>query len=271
MTRVPPPDLPAPLIVLVRPQMGENIGAAARAMLNFGLSGLRLVAPRDGWPNPKATAMASGAAPVLDQVRVFDSVAEAVADCHFVAATTARQRGLFIPVLTPEEALRRTHAEIAAGRRTAILFGAEKTGLETDELALADAILTIPVNPDFSSLNLAQAVGVVAYEWGRASALPQNFASPYVETPADRGTVEGMVQHLFATLRETGYFYPPDKRPTLERNIRTLFVNAGLTEAEVRLFRGIIRQLDRAIAGEPGTSRDTPTDKLDTGAGPGRE
>ena len=148
----------APIILLHRPQLGENIGSVARVMLNFGLMELRLIAPRDGWPNPKAGAMASGAAEVIDRVRVFDTVADAVADCEFVIATTARQRGLFLPVLTPQEAAVKLREATAAGQRTAMLFGAEKAGLETQEAALANALVTIPVNPDFPSLNLAQAV-----------------------------------------------------------------------------------------------------------------
>ncbi len=237
-----------PIIVLVRPQMGENIGAAARAMLNFNLTGLRLVAPRDGWPNPKAKATAAGAGSVLDGVQVFDTVAEAVADCEHVLATTARQRGLFIPVYEPEEAAQHLRGWTEGDRRSAVLFGAEKTGLETDELAHADAILTIPVNPSFASLNLAQAVIVVAYEWARAQNTPALFTSPYEESPAPKQSLEGMLGHLSEVLDRAGYFYPDDKRPVLERNLRTLFTNAQLTEAELRLFRGVLRQLDRAIS-----------------------
>lgn len=230
-------------MVLVRPQMGENIGAAARAMLNFGLSGMRLVAPRDGWPNPKAKAMASGAAKVIDGVRVFDTVEAAVADCHHVVATTARQRGLFLPVHTPQTVGVQLRSWSAEGRRTAILFGAEKTGLETDELSVADALITIPVNPDFSSLNLAQAVLLLAYEWSQAGGQDPLFQSPYDRTPADRGTLDGMVGHLNQALDQAGYFHPEERRPTLERNIRTLFTNAQLTDAETRLFRGMVRQI----------------------------
>ncbi len=227
--------------------MGENIGAAARAMLNFGLSGMRLVAPRDGWPNPKAKAMASGAAAVIDGVRVFDTVAEAVADCDHVVATTARQRGLFLPVHTPQTVGTELQKWSGEGRRTAMLFGAEKTGLETDELAMADALVTIPVNPDFSSLNLAQAVLLLAYEWSQAGGQSPLFESPYEEAPASRGVQEGMVEHLFEALDRAGYFYPEEKRATLQRNIRTLFTNAQLTEPETRLFRGMVRQLMRHL------------------------
>ncbi len=234
-----------PLIVLVRPQMGENIGAAARAMLNFGLTGLRLVEPRDGWPNPRAGAMAAGASDVIDKARVFGSVAEAVADCTHVLATTARHRGLFVPVHEPPEAAAVLQGHAQNGHCTAVLFGGEKSGLSTDDLSHADAILTVPVNPEFSSLNLAQAVLLVAYEWSRAAASGQRFESPYDETPAPREAVEGMIAHLFGALDEAGYFYPEAKRPTLERNLRTMLTHAKLTEAETRLFRGVVRQLAR--------------------------
>ncbi|MEM9420927.1 MAG: RNA methyltransferase [Pseudomonadota bacterium] len=246
----PPASPIVPLVILVRPQMGENIGAAARAMLNFGISSMRLVAPRDGWPNPKAKAMASGAGVVIDSVRVFDSVADAVADCDHVVATTARQRGLFLPVHTPQEVGPVLRGWSAQGRRSAILFGAEKTGLETDELAMADALITIPVNPAFSSLNLAQAVLLLAYEWSQAGERDPLFTSPYDAAPAPRAAQEGMVEHLFEALDRVGYFYPEARRLTLERNIRTLFTNAKLTEPETRLFRGMVRQMMRHLPDE---------------------
>ncbi|MGV6820634.1 MAG: RNA methyltransferase [Parvularcula sp.] len=244
----------SPTIVLVRPQMGENIGAAARAMLNFGVTALRLVSPRDAWPNARATAMAAGASSVLDNVELFSSVAEAIADCQYTVATTIRQRGLFLPVLEPAEALGEVNKRLGAGQRTAILFGAEKAGLETDEASYADAILTIPVNPDFSSLNLAQAVALVSYEWSRQRDLPPVFGSPYIDEVASRGEVEGMVSHMIEALDQTGYFFPPDKRPTLERNIRTLLSNAKMSPAEIQSFRGLIRQLAR------GARRDENSD-----------
>ncbi|MEO1041659.1 MAG: RNA methyltransferase [Pseudomonadota bacterium] len=231
-----------PLIVLVRPQMGENIGAAARAMLNFGLDGMRIVAPRDGWPNPKATTMAAGAGRVLDSARVFETVREATADCTYVLATTARQRGLFLPVYDAEESAQIARQHLSLGERTAILFGAEKAGLETDDVAHADAILTLPVNPGFSSLNLAQAVLLIAYEWRRSEDRSLPFQSPYEEAPAEREEVDAMLDHLGGVLEEAGYFYPPDKRKILERNIRTMFTHAKLTVAEIRLFRGLVRQ-----------------------------
>lgn len=229
-------------MVLVRPQMGENIGAAARAMLNFGLSAMRIVEPRDGWPNPKATAMAAGAGRVLDGARIFPDVRSAVADCTYVVATTARQRGVFLPVLDAEQAAAEIRGRSALGERTAILFGAEKSGLETDDVAMADAILTLPVNPDFASLNLAQAVLVTAYEWRQAASKDLPFESPYDDAPAKREELDAMLDHLNGVLEEAGYFYLPDKRKTLERNLRTMFTHAKFTPAELRLFRGIVRQ-----------------------------
>ena len=246
-----------PIFILVRPQMGENIGAAARAMLNFRLDAMRLVAPRDGWPNPAAKAMAAGAGRVLDGARGFGSVAEAVADCTHVLATTARHRGLFVPVQEPEAAARDLVALGGRGERTAVLFGGEKAGLSTDDLAYADAILTVPINPDFPSLNLAQAVLLVAYEWSRQQGSGARFDSPYDQKPAGRAATEGLLGQLFAALDASGYFYPAAKRPTMERNLRTLFQNAKLTEAETRLFRGVVRQFARAQDGrveEPGAA-----------------
>lgn len=225
--------------------MGENIGAAARAMLNFGLTGMRLVAPRDGWPNERAAATAAGASAVLDQVEVFETVSDAIADCQYTLATTVRQRGLFLPVVEPAEAAPELRRRAEGGQRTAILFGAEKAGLETDEVAHADAILTIPVNPGFSSLNLAQAVIVIAYEWSRQVGFEPMFGSAYDDAVATREQVEGVAGHLIEALDQAGYFYPPDKRPTMERNIRTLMSNADMTPAEIQLFRGMIRQLMR--------------------------
>src|SRR5688500_13321036 len=194
----------APTIVLVRPQLGENIGKAARAMLNFGLVEMRLVTPRDGWPNPAAGPAASGADQVLAAAQVFDSVAEAVADCAHVYATTVRKRGVTKPVLTPEAAARDIGSQ--AGR-SAILFGPERSGLETEDVALARAIITVPINPEFGSLNLAQAVILCAYEWSKSQALAQ----PTVEEllpPAPQEELEGMIAHLERLLEPKRYFFP---------------------------------------------------------------
>jgi tRNA/rRNA methyltransferase len=230
---------PPPVIVLVRPQLGENIGKAARAMLNFGLTELRLVTPRDGWPNPSAGPAASGADAVLDKAVVFDSVAAAVADCPHVYATTVRKRGVTKPVLTPEGAARAIHA---APARAAILFGAERSGLATDDVALARAIVTVPINPAFSSLNLAQAVILVAYEWSKGMGLasPPETALP---DPAPHAELEGMIGQLEGMLAETGYYFPPDRAPTARRTLRTLLTKPGWSSMEIRTLRGVLSAL----------------------------
>ncbi|HEX9931861.1 MAG TPA: RNA methyltransferase [Allosphingosinicella sp.] len=231
---------PPPAIVLVRPQLGENIGKAARAMLNFGLSDLRLVAPRDGWPNPSAGPAASGADIVLEQARVFETAAEAVADCAHVYATTVRKRGLVVPVVTPEEAAReiRTQSE-----RSAILFGAERSGLETDEVAIAGKILTVPINPDFRSLNLAQAVILVAYEWSKHEALAVPTLGEEAEPRASQAQLEGLIGQIEESLEAAGYYHPPDRTPTTKNTIRTILGKAGWSNREVQALRGVIRAL----------------------------
>lgn len=229
----------SPSIVLVRPQLGENIGKAARAMLNFGLTDLRLVAPRDGWPNPQAGPAASGADVVLERARVFDSAAEAVADCAHVYATTVRKRGVTKPVVTPEAAARAIHGEPG---RSAILFGPERSGLETDDVAVARTIVTVPINPDFGSLNLAQAVILVAYEWSKGQAL----ASPpeqEIDAPAPQVELDGMIGQLDAMLDAAGYFFPPDRTPATRRTLRTLLTKPGWSSQEVRTLRGVLSAL----------------------------
>jgi tRNA/rRNA methyltransferase len=229
----------SPIVVLVRPQLGQNIGKAARAMLNFGLTELRLVEPRDGWPNPDAGPAASGADVVLEKAQVFATVAEAIADCSTVYASTVRRRDLIMPVLSPEEMA----AEIAASPgRSAMLFGPERAGLETDEVALANAIVTVPINPEFGSVNLAQAVILLAYEWSKRSAL----ASPTtkeVEEPAPQGEVEGMIAQLEEELEAKGYFHPPSRSQATKNTIRTIFMKTGWSSREVKAIRGIIRAL----------------------------
>jgi len=236
---------PSPLFVLDRPQMGENIGAAARAMLNFGVTGLRLVNPRDGWPNPKAAAMASGASAVIDAAKVFETVSDAVADCTFVVATTARRRELSLPVLAPDEAAGALRKRIDIGERCAVLFGGERNGLSTDDVARADAILSIPVNPAFASINLAQAALIVAYEWSRgAGAVAAPAGDPLAdERAASRGDVERLVDHLETELDGAGYFFPAEMRDTMARNIRVALTRAGFTESEVRTLRGVVKTL----------------------------
>lgn len=230
----------APVIVLVRPQLGENIGKAARAMLNFGLAEMRLVSPRDGWPNPSAGPAASGADVVLEQARVFDSVAAAVADCEHVYATTVRKRGVTKPVVTPAEAAAEIHT---APGRSAILFGPERSGLETEDVALARAILTVPINPEFGSLNLAQAVILAAYEWSKGRALAQ---PPRVELdpPAPQAELEGLIGHFEALLEDSGYFYPPDRVPATRLTLRNLLTKPGWTAQELRTLRGVLSALE---------------------------
>ncbi|MEA3065006.1 MAG: tRNA/rRNA methyltransferase [Sphingomonadales bacterium] len=230
----------APAIVLVRPQLGENIGKAARAMLKFGLTDLRLVAPRDGWPNPSAGPAASGADIVLERARVFDTVAEAVADCSNVYATTVRKRGLVLPVVGPEAAAREIRSR---PEPSAILFGAERSGLETDEVAVAGKIVTVPVNPDFTSLNLAQAVILVAYEWSKHEALAVPTEGDPAEPRATHDQLEGLIGQLDQALEAAGYFHPPDRTPATRNTIRTILTKAGWSNREVQALRGIIRAL----------------------------
>ena len=236
-----------PVIVLVRPQLGENIGKAARAMLNFGLTEMRLVAPRDGWPNPQAGPAASGADVVLERARVFASVADAVADCGHVYATTVRKRGVTKPVVTPEAAARAIHADAAGGgARAAVLFGPERSGLETDDVALARTVVTVPINPEFGSLNLAQAVILVAYEWSKGLSGEQGLAQPPqvpLDPPAPQGELEGMIGQLDAMLEAAHFFYPPDRTPTVRRSLRTLLTRPGWSSQEVRTLRGVLSAL----------------------------
>jgi tRNA/rRNA methyltransferase len=231
--------MPPPIIVLVRPQLGQNIGKAARAMLNFGLTEMRLVAPRDGWPNPDAGPSASGADVVLEQAQVFATAAEAVADCSTVFASTVRRRDLVMPVIGPEQMAE----QIAASpERSAILFGPERSGLETEEVALANAIVTVPINPDFASLNLAQAVILLAYEWSKHSELAQPPAKD-VEPPAPHDELEGLIAQLDAELIAKGYFHPPARTEATRNTIRTIFTKTGWSSREVKAVRGIVRAL----------------------------
>ena len=234
-------DARKPVIVLVRPQLGENIGKAARAMLNFGLTELRMVTPRDGWPNPDAGPAAAGADVVLERAQVFESTADAVADCAHVYATTVRKRGVTKPVVTPEEASR----EMAGAEgRSAILFGPERSGLETEDVAIARAILTVPINPEFGSLNLAQAVILCAYEWSKHETLVQ----PTVEDllpPAPQEDLEGLIGHLESMLRPKGYFLPPDREEATRRTLRGVLTKPGWNHLEIRTLRGVLSSLQR--------------------------
>jgi tRNA/rRNA methyltransferase len=228
-----------PAIVLVRPQLAENIGKAARAMLNFGLTDLRLVSPRDGWPNPDAGPAASGADSVIRDAKLYGSVAEAVADCAHVYATTVRKRGVTKPVVDPAEA---AAAVRAAPERSAILFGPERAGLETDDVALARTILTVPINPEFGSLNLAQAVILVAYEWSKGAALVQPPKTA-TEPPAPHEELEGLIRQINAALDYAGFYFPPDKVPTTKRMVRSMLTKPGWSTYEVRTMRGMISAL----------------------------
>lgn len=234
-------DTAKPVIVLVRPQLGENIGKAARAMLNFGLVEMRLVTPRDGWPNPAAGPAAAGADIVLEQARVYETTAEAVADCAHVYATTVRKRGVTKPVLTPAEAA----GEIAAEQgRSAILFGPERSGLETEDVALARAILTVPINPEFGSLNLAQAVILCAYEWSKVQDLVQPTQEELLP-PAPQAELEGLIGHFEALLEPKNYFFPEARAEATRRTLRTLLTKPGWNHLEVRTLRGVLSALEK--------------------------
>jgi tRNA/rRNA methyltransferase len=238
-------DSVPPVFVLVRPQMAENIGAAARAMLNFGLERMRLVAPRDGWPDPKAVAMASGAGRVLDGAGLFDDVAGAVADCDWVLATTARPRGLTKDVLTPEEAMAEARARQARGGRVAVLFGPERAGLENDDIVQANAIVSVPVNPAFPSLNLAQCALLLAYEWRRLTEPADAPSVPADAAPAPHIEIEHLARHWEERLEAVGFFFPPTKAEGMKLNLRNLWSRMPLTRAEVQTLHGALRQLVR--------------------------
>lgn len=235
-----------PAIVLVRPQMGENIGAASRAMWNFGLDRMRLVAPRDGWPNPNAVAMASGAGRLLDEAQVYDTTADAVGDATFVMATTARARDLTTPIYTPEFAMAEAARRIAQGENVAVLFGPERAGLENDDIARANAVINVPVNPQFASLNLAQCVLLMSYEWQRQMA---NVAPERVEMgKGDWATgheVEILAQHYEDRLDTAGFFFPDTKAEGMKLNLRNLWSRMPLTRADVQMLHGMMRQMVR--------------------------
>lgn len=243
----PSPDLLAfpPSVVLVEPQLGENIGTACRAMANFGLADLRLVAPRDGWPNERAIAAASRADHVLNAVRVFDTFEGALSDFNFVLATTARARDFAKPVLGPEEAVAEILARTARGEKIGILFGRERVGLHNEEIAVADAILTYPIDPRFASLNIAQAVLLIAYEWRRQasrSAIP--FGAVESGPPATKEALTGLFEHLEQALEEADYFKSDSFRPVMVRTLRNMFTKATLSHQDVQILRGVIAALE---------------------------
>ncbi|MCG8508622.1 MAG: RNA methyltransferase [Rhodospirillales bacterium] len=232
----------APAVILIKPQLGENIGMAARAMLNCGLAEMRLVAPRDGWPNPAAEAAASGATLVLDNAKVFATTEEAIADLNLLYASTARSRDMTKPLVTPRQAAREIHKARASGIRAGVLFGPEAKGLNNDDVSLADAILMVPLNPGFSSLNLAQAVLLIGYEWFQAGLdVPdRELAMPADTRPANKQELAYLFEHLETELDACGFLHVEEKRPIMVRNLRNMFQRAELTEQEVRTLRGVI-------------------------------
>jgi len=234
-------DIAGPIVVLVEPQLGQNIGTVARAMANFGLLRLRLVRPRDGWPNIQAQRAAAGADAVLEGAQLFDTLEAAVADCHVVLATTARAHDQAKPVLAPDEAAREMVPRVAAGESVAVLFGRERWGLENDEVALADRIVTLPVNPAFASLNLAQAVLVIAYEYFKLAsggALP--FRMPQRSPPAGKQQLFAFFASLEAELEKVEFFRPPEKRKTMTINLRNIFARMQPTQQDVQTLHGVI-------------------------------
>jgi tRNA/rRNA methyltransferase len=225
--------------------MGENIGAVARAMANFGLSDLRIVRPRHGWPQERAWAAASGAHWPLNAARVFDRVEDAIADLQRVYATTARPRELRLPVLTPREAAAELAQVAGEGEATGLLFGGERAGLETADIALCQAVITVPIDPRFHSLNLAQAVALTSYEWRmtQTTSAPPRFRAP--APPADQTAMLGLYEHLERELEAAGFFHPPEKKPSMVQNLRVALARASFSDQEVRTFRGVITALSR--------------------------
>ena len=237
----------SPAMILVGAQLGENIGTVARAMLNFGLTDLRLVSPRVGWQMERAVKAAAGAEGLIDNHRLFDSVADATADLGFVVATTARQRDMVKPVLTPAKlAVEMRARQNDTHPQSGILFGCERTGLDNEDISLADAICSVPLNPDFSSLNLAQAVLLMGYEYYQAAdETPDTQLDMQDARPATRGEINAMFEHMEAALDAAGFLAPPEKKPAMARNIRNIYNRAGLTEQDVQTLRGIINALLR--------------------------
>ena len=241
---------PAPVVILVGPQLGENIGAAARAMANFGFSRLRLVKPRQSWPNPKARMMAAGADRILDDAALFDSLEAAIADCSFVLATTARAHDQAKPVIGPAQAVAEMAPRVGAGETVAVVFGRERNGLENDEVALADRIVTLPVNPAFASLNLAQAVVIVAYEWFKlASGDKLPFAMPRKSAPAPKQQLLAFYASLEGELEKVEFFRPPDKRATMQINLRNIFTRMAPTQQDIQTLHGVIMAIAQGRKG----------------------
>jgi tRNA/rRNA methyltransferase len=248
-----PPELAGPIVILVEPQLGENIGTTARAMANFGLSRLRLVKPRDQWPNPRAHAAASGADAILDAAGLYDTLEAAIGDCAVVFAATARAHDQAKPVVGAEEAARLMLPHLAAGADVGLVFGRERNGLENDEVGLADHIITLPVNPAFASLNLAQAVVVVAYEWFKLAgggALP--FVMPVKSGPAPRQQLMAFFADLERELERVEFFRPAEKRATMQVNLRNIFVRMAPTRQDIQTLHGVVRAI---VEGRKGPAR----------------
>ena len=239
----------APVVVLVRPQLGENVGTTARAMLNFGLTELRLVEPKCGWPSVKALQAASGATAILNDLRTFDRVEDAIADLELLFATTARPRDLQKRAVTAAEAAREATAALAEGQKVGVLFGPERTGLSNDDLILADAVLSVPLNPAFTSLNLAQAVLLVAYEWFQAGFTAPLRQRPAATRRATKAELDQLVEHLARELDAAGFFRTPDRRLSMVRTLKVIVERADLHEADVHLLRGVIKSLVRGPRG----------------------
>lgn len=239
-----------PAIILVRPQLGENIGKAARAMLNFGLTEMRLVAPRDGWPNPAAGPAAADADIVLDGATVYDTVEAAVADCNHVYAATVRDRDMPKPVVTPREMAAQMHDQLGKGAKPAILFGPERSGLTNDDVVLADTVLTVPVNPSFGSLNLAQAVILAAYEFHNFDIDTPAYQPAHDDRLATKDELVGLMEHMEGELDKRGYFRSEDRRNPLRRTLRNLVQNAAFSRQEVHTMRGIVKSLSRPPKGD---------------------
>lgn len=240
------PDLTLPCVILDRPQMAENIGAVARVMANFGLRDLRIVNPRDGWPQEKAWAMSSGAHWPLDNATIYATVAEAIADLNAVYATTARPRETHLPIVTPRQSADMAYVNAGQGLKTGLLFGAERAGLETMDIALCHAIVTIPVDPAFHSLNLSQAVNIVLYEWRlKVMDAPKPEFTQNMSKPAELEQMHGLYEHLERELDAAGFFYPPEKMESMQRNLRVTLNRAQMTEQEVRTWRGVVTALTK--------------------------
>lgn len=234
------PSANSPVVILVRPQMGENIGAVARAMSNFGLRELRLVAPRDGWPNPKATEMAAGAEAIINSAQTYPDFSSALADIQIMYATTARRRDMEKPIVTPDVACVEMKQHITSGIKVALVFGPERTGLENDEVMRAHTLITIPTAPENSSLNIAQSMVILGYEWFKTTA-PE--IAQAITPPAPYAEMEGLFGQLESYLDEVNYFRIPDKKPTMWQNLQTMLLRGQFNSQEVRTLRGMLRSI----------------------------